>query len=84
MRRGLGYGIPWPPEFVCGTMTLEGTVVTGTPFPPSRLAALALCVAAFVNLAAPSLLQAGVVVCGDVNGDGVTNIGDAPYSLTCT
>ena len=56
--------------------------MTRTLFPLSNLAALAVCVAALVNLAAPSLLQASVVVFGDVNGDGVTNIGDAPYSLT--
>src|SRR5438034_4557408 len=49
--------------------------VTRTLFPPSNLAALAVCVAALVNLAAPSLTRAAV--CGDVNGDGVVNIGDA-------
>ena len=41
------------------------------------LAGLALCVAALVNLAAPSVIRAGVVACGDVNGDGGVNIGDA-------
>src|SRR5947209_19830698 len=57
-------------------MMLErGAVVTRTPFSRSNLAALALCVAALVNLAAPSLTRAGV--CGDVNGDGVLNICDA-------
>src|SRR5438552_17181693 len=57
-------------------MMLErGAVVTRTPFSLSNLAALALCVAALVNLAAPSLTRAAV--CGDVNGDGVVNIGDA-------
>src|SRR5947199_15651 len=49
--------------------------VTRTLFPLSNLAALAVCVAALVNLAAPSLTRAAV--CGDVNGDGVVNIGDA-------
>src|SRR5256712_5381503 len=57
-------------------MMLErGAVVTRTPFSLRNLAALALCVAALVNLAAPSLTRAAV--CGDVNGDGVVNIGDA-------
>jgi len=49
--------------------------VTRTLFSLRNLAALALCVAALVNLAAPSLTRAAV--CGDVNGDGVVNIGDA-------
>ena len=65
-------------------MTVEGTVVTRTQFSLRNLAALALSVAALVNLAAPSLIRAGVVVCGDVNGDGAVNIGDALYSFTCT
>src|SRR5205809_5439015 len=57
-------------------MMLErGAVVTRTLFSLRNLAALALCVAALVNLAAPSLTRAAV--CGDVNGDGVVNIGDA-------
>src|SRR2546425_808353 len=46
-------------------------------FSRSPLAGLALCVAALVNLVAPSLIRAGVVMCGDVNGDGAVNIGDA-------
>src|SRR6266403_5461164 len=46
-------------------------------FSRSPLAGLALCVAALVNLVAPSLIRAGVVMCGDVNGDGALNIGDA-------
>src|SRR2546422_6301920 len=58
-------------------MTVEGTVVTRTQFSLRNLGALALSVAALVNLAAPSLIRAGVMVCGDVNGDGVVNIGDA-------
>ena len=49
--------------------------MTRTLFSLRNLAALALCVAALVNLAAPSLTRAAV--CGDVNGDGVVNIGDA-------
>src|SRR6266404_1114367 len=56
-------------------MTVEGTIVTRTLFPLSNVAALAVCVAALVNLAAPGLTRAAV--CGDVNGDGVVNIGDA-------
>src|SRR5205807_5185613 len=57
-------------------MMLErGAVVTRTLFSLRNLAALALCVAALVNLAAPSLTRAAVW--GDVNGDGVVNIGDA-------
>src|SRR5207253_2901080 len=57
-------------------MMLErGAVVTRTPFSLSNLAALALCVAALVNLTAPGLTRAAV--CGDANGDGVVNIGDA-------
>ncbi len=58
-------------------MTVEGGPrdVTRTLFPLSNLAALAVCVAALVNLAAPGLTRAAV--CGDVNGDGVVNIGDA-------
>src|SRR3989475_2404444 len=58
-------------------MTVEGTVVTRTQFSLRNLGALALSVAALVNLAAPSVMRAGVVACGDVNGDGVVNIGDA-------
>jgi len=56
--------------------------VTRTLFPLSNLAALAVCVAALVNLAAPGLTRAAV--CGDANGEGVFNIGDALYSFTCT
>src|SRR3989442_503901 len=56
---------------------MEATVVTRMLFSRSPLAGLALCVAALVNLVAPSLIRAGVVACGDVNGDGVVNIGDA-------
>src|SRR5882724_11223295 len=54
----------------------SGAVVTRTLCSPSTLAGLAFCGAALVNLAAPSLIRAAVV-CGDVNGDGVVNIGDA-------
>ena len=56
---------------------MEATVVTRMLFSRSPLAGLALCVAALVNLVAPSLIRAGVVMCGDVNGDGAVNIGDA-------
>src|SRR6266516_3750266 len=63
-------------------MMLErGAVVTRTLFSLRNLAALALCVAALVNLAAPSLTRAAV--CGDVNGDGVVNIGDALVVAQC-
>src|SRR5437867_5456950 len=41
------------------------------------MAALGLCVVALVNLPVPTLMWAGVPACGDVNGDGVVNIGDA-------
>jgi len=51
--------------------------VTRTLFSLSNLAGWALCVAVLVNLAAPDLTRAGVAVCGDVNGDGAVNIGDA-------
>src|SRR5438132_11351611 len=56
-------------------MTVEGAVVTRTLFSLRNLAALPFGVAALVNLAAQSLTRAAV--CGDVNGDGVVNIGDA-------
>src|SRR3989442_10974396 len=56
---------------------MEATVVMRMLFSRSPLAGLALCVAALVNLVAPSLIRAGVVMCGDVNGDGAVNIGDA-------
>src|SRR5207253_8649692 len=56
---------------------MEATVVTRMLFSRSPLAGLALCVAALVNLVAPSLIRAGVVMCGDVNGDGAVDIGDA-------
>ena len=56
---------------------MEATVVTRMLFSRSPLAGLALCVAALVNLVAPSLIRADVVMCGDVNGDGAVNIGDA-------
>src|SRR5882724_8335024 len=54
----------------------SGAVVTRTLCSPSTLAGLAFCGAALVNLDAPSFIRAAVV-CGDVNGDGVVNIGDA-------
>ncbi len=51
--------------------------MTRTLFSLRNLAGWALCVAVLVNLAAPDLTRAGVAVCGDVNGDGAVNIGDA-------
>src|SRR5882724_10093101 len=60
----------------------SGAVVTRTLCSPSTLAGLAFCGAALVNLAAPSLIRAAVV-CGDVNGDGVVNIGDALKIAQC-
>ena len=63
-------------------MTVEGDRRDADAVSTSNPAALAFCVAALVKLAAPGLTRAAVY--GDVNGDGVLNIGGALYSFTCT
>src|ERR1051325_5708081 len=52
----------------------RGELVRRTLFSRETVTGLAFCAAILVNLGAPSLTRA---MCGDVNGDGVVNIGDA-------